>query len=65
MSTYGEGSGPIVLDEVNCTGNELDILSCPSSDDITTCSHGIIGLNCSSTQELDGPGQLCFSPVLC
>ncbi|KAG2466652.1 neurotrypsin isoform X1 [Polypterus senegalus] len=28
---YGEGSGPVLLDEMMCTGNELSIEQCPKS----------------------------------
>ena len=31
-ATYGEGTGDIFLDNVECTGREANIFDCPSSD---------------------------------
>jgi len=37
--TYGAGSGPIILDNVNCTGGEATLEQCPNSGSIKDCSH--------------------------
>ena len=47
---YGEGSGPIWLGEVNCTGDEDDIERCEHSDwgEVTGCLHSQhVGVECS------------------
>ncbi|KAL5005654.1 hypothetical protein ScPMuIL_016812 [Solemya velum] len=53
---YGEGSGPIFFDEVNCTGTELDILQCPHESGLdNNCDHTEdAGIKCPSVRLVDG-----------
>ncbi|XP_045395126.1 neurotrypsin-like [Lemur catta] len=46
---FGEGSGPVVLDEVRCTGNELSVEQCArSSWGQHDCAHGEdAGVSCT------------------
>nr|XP_054774441.1 neurotrypsin-like isoform X2 [Lytechinus pictus] len=38
--TFGPGSGPIWLDDVNCNGDELSVTSCPANDiGVENCRH--------------------------
>ncbi|KAK7479405.1 hypothetical protein BaRGS_00029322 [Batillaria attramentaria] len=40
-AVYGQGAGPIVLDDVVCTGSELDIRLCPATTfGSHNCNHG-------------------------
>jgi len=39
-AAFGQGSGPIVLDDVRCNGTELIITDCPSNDVLVhNCRH--------------------------
>ncbi|XP_054418110.1 neurotrypsin [Pteronotus mesoamericanus] len=46
---FGEGSGPVLLDEVRCTGNELSLEQCPKSPwGEHNCGHGEdAGVSCT------------------
>ena len=38
--TVAGGSGPILLDSVGCSGNELSLVSCPHADfEVHDCTH--------------------------
>ena len=39
---FGQGSGPIFLDEVQCTGSETSLLD---------CNHGDVGNNCDHMKD--------------
>ncbi|XP_063963722.1 deleted in malignant brain tumors 1 protein-like [Lytechinus pictus] len=45
---YGEGSGPIILDKVDCNGTENNLGHCPKSDyKINDCDHSEdVGVSC-------------------
>ena len=36
---FGQGSGPILLDDVQCTGTELSLVDCPYDRHTGDCSH--------------------------
>ena len=51
-SSYGPGLGPILLDDVNCTGNESSLFSCDHN--------GLGNHNCSHFQDaaVNCPGKI-------
>ncbi|NWU41512.1 NETR protein, partial [Hylia prasina] len=61
---YGQGSGPILLDEVQCSGNELSLDQCKKSDwGQQNCDHiEDAGVSCDPFTGTDV--QLCQSDVV-
>ncbi|XP_065121929.1 scavenger receptor cysteine-rich domain-containing group B protein-like [Paramisgurnus dabryanus] len=53
---FGQGSGPVWLDDVSCSGNEPSVKNCPSKAlGTSTCSHGQdAGVVCRVVNLVDG-----------
>ena len=39
LAQFGQGSGPIVMDNVGCEGSEAQLTDCPFDSDTSDCSH--------------------------
>eukprot|EP00040_Diaphanoeca_grandis_P034351 m.212758 g.212758 ORF g.212758 m.212758 type:complete len:2119 (-) comp33134_c2_seq2:132-6488(-) len=53
---YGEGTLPIVMDDLSCTGRELSILNCPFNA-TSNCRHKEdVGVVCRSVELVNGSG---------
>ena len=47
---YGRGSGPLYLDNVQCSGSEVDLFNCPG-DTSPSCTHADdAGVRCNPTR---------------
>jgi hypothetical protein len=44
---FGRGTGPIVMDEVRCTGSEVMLMDCPSSLSHNCGHHEDAGVRCT------------------
>lgn len=59
---YGQGTGPIFLDEVGCQGDELSLLACPNRR-VSDCTHSEdAGVRCTATPR-KFLSDLCTSKV--
>ena len=64
-AAYGQGSGPILLDQVQCFGNESDIFDCPRNDiGMHNCIHNQdAGVTCTARESSTPPCNLCSTPI--
>ena len=59
MAQFGQGTGPIQITGLTCTGSESSLLNCDYSNDTSACDHGDdVGVQCGSTQCTNGQARL-------
>ena len=47
---YGQGTGPILLDDVSCTGTESRLVNCTYDSNTADCNHlEDAGVRCNNT----------------
>lgn len=47
--TQGEGTGPILRDDVSCVGDEQRLVDCPARETGHNCGHGEdVGVRCQT-----------------
>ena len=46
---YGQGSGPLYLDSVQCAGSELDLFDCPGDNTPSCTQADAAGVRCNPT----------------
>ncbi|KAG1952787.1 deleted in malignant brain tumors 1 protein [Pimephales promelas] len=61
---YGEGSGPILTDDLNCFGNESSVLDCDWDNHTDACDHTKdAGVVCDSTIKFRDGSGMCSGRV--
>ena len=48
---YGQGSGPLYLDNVQCSGSELDLFDCPGDTTPSCTQADAAGVRCNPTRK--------------
>ena len=62
---FGEGSGPIHMDNVECVGNEDRLLDCVYDSHIDDCSHADdMGVICYNESEFINDLEYCKMEVI-
>ena len=64
---FGQGSGAVVLDDVQCTGTEETLVDCPYSNSTLDCTHSDdAGVRCQITRECmhNGAAELTVTSKL-
>ena len=65
--TFGQGIGPILLDDVGCTGFEYRLFDCPNRGmEVTNCGHHQdAGVTCLPGKLTNGKLELvaCYEPA--
>lgn len=61
QASFGEGSGLILLDNVQCTGSEKALMDCVSnSSGMNSCTHAQdAGVRCMEGNEIECIQQIC------
>ena len=49
LQTFGQGSGPIHMNNVGCTGTELSLLDCPHSRSHSCSHHDDAAVQCQTS----------------
>ena len=59
MAQFGQGTGPIAISKLSCSGNEESLLECVYSNSTSDCIHGDdAGVQCGPAQCMDGQLRL-------